>query len=74
VTCAESCLHGVCTCTSGLGSCPAACGQCSVRLDGGVVCTDGPTATSCDDDNECQVGSVCINVGGGIGRCSKPCA
>jgi hypothetical protein len=73
VICDETCLQGVCTCNSGFGSCPAACNQCATRLEGGFVCTDGSTTTVCGSDDACPARSVCLDTGGGNGRCSKPC-
>jgi len=71
-SCAGGCVHGACACPgNNAGLCPSGCFSCTARFDFAPppVCSDGPGATTCDDDGDCPLGSACqFN-----GKCSPPC-
>lgn len=69
----EICINGACACPEGTEQCPTGCG-CFVRPEGEPVCASGfGSGAPCTTEADCPLGSVCIEVGGGVLICSDPC-
>jgi hypothetical protein len=62
------CVNGACTCPIAT-DCPETC-TCSVRKEGGTACRGGVISTSCDADDDCPLGTYCLN---SASRCTLPC-
>lgn len=63
------CERGACNCQNVNANCPQGC-FCAKRINNDTFCTEGGTATDCGSDEDCGLGSVCLQ---GTEQCSFPC-